>query len=74
MKTLNFILLTSALLAGWIGVASALTPVRFTTNEVSNDAELALNGPYRVSYITVYVDGVKKCYTESNGVCRLPPI
>lgn len=73
MKTLNFILLTSALLAGWIGVASALTPVRFTTNEVSNDAELALNGPYRVSYITVYVDGVKKCYTESNGACTATP-
>jgi hypothetical protein len=49
-------------------IASA-TPVRFTTNEVVNNVEVALNGPYRVSYITVYVDSVKKCYTESNGAC-----
>lgn len=69
MKTLSFILLTSALLAGSIGIASAGTPVLFTTNEVSNNVQVAPNGPNRVSYITVYVDGVKKCYTESNGAC-----
>jgi hypothetical protein len=74
MKPLNFLLLTSALLAGTTATAFAVvppntTPVMFTTNEVVNDQVVALNGPYRVSYITVYVDGVKKCYTESNGNC-----
>jgi hypothetical protein len=50
--------------------ASALTPVLFTTNDGPYPAA---NGPYRVSYITVYVDNVKKCYTESNGNCTATP-
>lgn len=51
-------------------IALALTPVLFTTNDGPYPAT---NGPYKVSYITVYVDGVKKCYTESNGNCTATP-
>jgi hypothetical protein len=65
-------LLSAALLVGASGMAFA-TPVMFTTNEVVNGAVVAINGPYRVSYITVFVDGVKKCYTESNGNCTATP-
>jgi hypothetical protein len=66
-------LLSAALLVGASGMAFA-TPVMFTTNEVVNGEVVATNGPYRVSYITVYVDGVRKCYTESNGNCTGAPL
>lgn len=67
MKSLNFLLLSSALLTGTTGLTQA-TPVMFTTN----DGAVA-NGPHRVSYITVYVDGARKCYTESHGNCTSVP-
>ena len=51
-------------------MASALTPVLFTTND--GDPPV-LNSPYRVSYISVYVDGAIKCYTESHGNCTATP-
>jgi len=50
-------------------MAAAGVPVLFTTNDGG-----ILNGPYRVSYITVYVDGVKKGYTESNGNLTATPV
>lgn len=54
--------------SGLAGLAA--TPVMFTTNDGPYPAS---NGPHRVSYITVYVDGVKKCYTESHGNCTATP-
>jgi hypothetical protein len=57
------VLLSTAVCAGLVGLAHA-TPVKFTTNAV-----VGTPGPHRVQYITLYVDGVKKCYTESNGDC-----
>lgn len=65
MRQFVFVLLTGLLLAS---LASAATPVMFTTN----DGAIA-NGPHRVSYISVYVDGVKRCYTESHGNCTATP-
>jgi len=44
-------------------MASA-TPVKFTTNAI-----VGTPGPYKLQYITVYVDNVKQCYTDSNGDC-----
>lgn len=51
-------------------MASALTPVLFTTNDGNPPVAYS---PYRVQYITVYVDNVKKCYTESHGNCTATP-
>jgi hypothetical protein len=67
MRKFVFVLLTGLLLAS---VASAQTPVMFTTN----DDVVAMYGPHRVQYITVFVDGVKKCYTESHGNCTSTPL
>jgi hypothetical protein len=47
------------------------TPVLFTTNEGTPPTSY---GPYRVQYITVYVDGVKKGYTESHGNLTATPL
>ena len=66
-KTLFFIAAITALLVS--GISSA-TPVLFTTNDGPYPAS---NGQYRVQYITVSVDGVKKCYTESAGNCTATP-
>ena len=55
-------------LASLVPAIAFAAPVLFTTNEGG-----VANGPHRVQYITVYVDGVKKCYTESDGNCTATP-
>jgi hypothetical protein len=59
------LLLAALPLAMSTGVCMA-TPVVFTTNDGPYPATF---GPYRVQFVSVYVDGSLKCYTESHGNC-----
>ena len=59
MRKLILIVLAGFVLAS---VASAATPLKFDTN------------PYKVSYISFYVDGVLKGYIESAGVGTAKPL
>lgn len=61
LRTLLLIMVVTAMSSAW----AQTTPVLFTTN----DDPVAAYGPHRVQYITVYVNGVKRCYTESHGNC-----
>ncbi len=61
-RTFSLIVAFTAASSVW---GQTTTPVLFTTN----DDPVTAYGPHRVQYITVYVDGVKRCYTESHGNC-----
>lgn len=75
MKKLLIAMPAIVLLMGSLAIAPMAaptgTPVLFTTNEGIPPTPY---GPYRVQYITVYVDGVKKGYTESHGNLTATPL